>query len=218
MKFEKISVNFRESGVFGLSLVLISTLSLGSCSGGQQSSDLKPSADKAAADRAAAQAKLARILEAKQKRQALAEEQQRIAEEKAAAAEAEAAKPHYDPVRLARAKKIRQWQSIIIPDLNIQCWLKSTWSDGKMNMRLAMIGDKNALTLFTGNWAYFKLVFTDQGNNNLQTSTLASSDLHWASPQTNGGNPTMEFEGSDECPLEVYESIVQWNFKWDDHI
>ncbi len=172
----------------------------------------------AEADRSEAEAKLARMMGAKKQNESAAAEQQRIADEKTAAAEAEAAKPHYDPTRVAIAGKVRQWQNITVPDLNIQCWLKSTWKDGKMNMRLAMIGDKTALRLFTGNWPYFRLVFADQGGNNLRQSILASSDLRWANSLTNSGTPTMEFEGSDDCPLEVYESIVQWNLKWEDHI
>lgn len=171
------------------------------------------------ADRQAAKEKLQRMLAAKQEQQARLAEEQRIADEKAARQAAEAAKPHYDPTRLKIALKWRQWADITIPDLNIKCWLKSNWKDGKMHMRLALLGDKTALRLFTGNWPYFRLVFADQGGNNLHQCILATNQLHWDEQGLrNSGVPTMEYEADDEVPLEVYESIVQWNLKWESQI
>lgn len=216
---------FRESLQFQFSLPLwqiaasISVCSLlSACSAAQG----PPSAG----DREAAKAKLAGILEAKRQReaqdaekQAAEAERQRIAEEKAAQAEAEAAKPHYDPTRLGIAKKWRQWADITIPDINIHAWLKSNWNDGNMHVRLALLGDKTALRLFTGNWPYFRLVFADQQGTNLHQCLLATRDMHWDEVGLrNNGIPTMEYEGDSQCSLEVYESIVQWNLKWEDHI
>lgn len=176
-------------------------------------------------DRAAAKAKLERMKQAKAQQQAAEAEQQRIAEEKAAQQEAaaqraaeEAAKPHYDPQRLAMAVKWRQWADITVPDLNIKGWLKTNWKDGTMHLRLALLGDKTALRIFTGQWPYLRLVFADQGGSNLHQCILATRDLHWADGLRNSGTPTMEFESDSECSLEVYESIVQWNLKWEDHI
>jgi hypothetical protein len=209
----------RQSGFMNsakVSAILCSVL-LTACSG--QSGSGPPSAT----EKEAAKAKLERMLQAKSQREAqdaAAEaERQRIAEEKAAKAAAEAAKPHYDPTRVGIAKKWRQWADITIPDLNIHAWLKSNWNDGNMHIRLALLGDKTALRLFTGNWPYFRLVFADQQGNNLHQCILATRDLHWDEVgMRNNGTPTMEFEGDSECSLEVYESIVQWNLKWEDHI
>ena len=171
------------------------------------------------ADRLAASEKLSQLLEAKRQKQEREEEKARIAEEKAVAAAAEAAKPRYDPTRIQIAHKWRQWADITVPDLNIHAWLKSNWKDGKMHMRLALLGDKTALRLFTGSWKYFRLVFTDQAGNNLHQSILATNDLHWdEAGLRNGGVPTMEFEGDSDIALPTYESIVQWNFKWENDI
>jgi hypothetical protein len=171
------------------------------------------------ADRAAARENLERMLASKRQRQSEQDEQQRLAEEKAQAAAAEAAKPHYDPTRLKIAFKYRQWADITVPDLNIHAWLKSNWKDGVMHMRFALLGDKTALRLFTGNWKYFRLVFADQGGNNLHQAILSTRDLHWdEAGLRNSGVPTMEFEGDSEVSLEVYESIVQWNLKWENDV
>ena len=203
-----------------LAAVSVVALILQNCGG------LVGSSPDAAVDRNLAKAKLARMKEERAQKQAQQAEQERIAEEKAAAAEAarqaaaiEAAKPHYDPTRLSIASKWRQWADITIPDLNIKCWLKSNWKDGNMHMRLALLGDKTALRLFTGNWPYFRLVFADQSGNNLHQCILATRDLHWdETGLRNSGVPTMEYEADDQVSLEVYESIVQWNLKWEDHI
>lgn len=169
-------------------------------------------------DRQAAQEKLNRMMDAKRAAQERQSEAQRIADEKAAAAAAEAAKPHYDPTRLGIALKWRQWADITIPDINIHAWLKTNWKDGNMHLRLALLGDKTALRLFSGNWPYLRLVFADQQGNNLHQCILATRDLHWADGLRNSGTPTMEYEADSPVTLEVYESIVQWNLKWEDHL
>ncbi|MBX9689989.1 MAG: hypothetical protein K2X27_24980 [Candidatus Obscuribacterales bacterium] len=197
-----------------VALIAALSFSLSSCSSNPENAKPASSAQ-VEKDRLEARAKLSRMLEAKKQKQAAEAEQQRLAEEKAAQAAVEAAKPHYDPIRLKTAGSIRQWDMITVPDLNIQCWLKSNWKDGSMNIRLALLGDKTAIRLFTANWKYFKLVFTDAGGNNLHEARLATRDLQWADSMKNGGTPTMEFESSTECPLEVYESMIQWNLKWE---
>lgn len=195
-------------------LVCISGCS-GSGSGGQNSPDAMMDRD------AARQTLMSRKAAAAQQQQRDAEAQ-RVAEEKAAADEArrqeEANRPHYDPQRLAQALKVRQWQNVTIPDYNINCWLKSTWSDGKMNLRLALVGDKTALRVFQGKWPFFRLIFTDSIGNNLHQAWLRSDDLHWADSLKNSGAPTLEFEASTEVPLNIYESCVAWNLKWEDHM
>lgn len=184
---------------------------------------MKPTTE---ADRSAARLKLERMKLEKAQREQAAAEQQRADEEKVAQQEAaaqkaaeEAAKPHYDPVRLGMAGKWRQWADITIPDFNIHAWLKTNWADGNMHLRLALLGEKDALRIFTGQWPYLRLLFADQGGTNLHQCALATSDLKWdQSGLRNSGTPTMEFESDSECSLEVYESIVQWNLKWETSI
>ncbi len=175
-------------------------------------------------DRLRAQQALEGMKTAKQKRVAAraaaaerAERQRQGAEERAAAAAAaaaEAAKPHYDPGRLAIAAKLRQWANTTIPDYNINCWLKSTWKDGKMNFRLAMLGQREALTTFQGSWPEIMITLTDQGGTNLHTVIVRTTDLRWAPMGANQGVPTLEFESNDEVALERYEQAAQWNFNW----
>lgn len=172
-------------------------------------------------DRYKAQQALAGMKSAKQKRQAVqmaaaerAERARQEAEAKAAAAAAEAAKPHYDPIRLQNAAKLRQWANTTIPDYNINCWLKTNWKDGKMNFRLAMLGQKEALSAFQGSWPEILFTLTDQGGTNLHTVIIRTTDLRWAPIGTNQGVPTMEFESNDEIALELYERAAQWNFNW----
>ena len=182
----------------------------------------KPEGPEATMDRDAARQKLMQRKAAAAELQQREAEQQRLAEEKAAAEEArrqeEANRPHYDPQRLQMAAKVRQWQNVTIPDFNINCWLKSTWVDGKMNLRLALVGDKTALRIFQGKWPFFRLIFTDGIGNNLHQAWLRSSDLHWADSLKNSGAPTLEFESSTEVPLNIYESCVAWNLKWEEQM
>ncbi len=196
-------------------LVAAFLVCLNGCSGGPGNQDSR----EAMMDRDAARQKLMQRKAATAAQQQQEAEKQRAAEEKAAAEEArrqeEANRPHYDPQRLQQAAKVRQWQNVTIPDFNINCWLKSTWTDGKMNLRLAMVGDKTALRIFQGKWPYFRLIFTDGIGNNLHQAWLRSSDLHWADSLKNSGAPTLEFEASTEMPLNVYESCVAWNIKWE---
>lgn len=190
-------------------------LVLSACSGPKA----EPDGPAALMDRDAARQKLQQRKQSAAQQAQWAAEQKRIADEKIAASELakaeEASKPHYDPQRIAQAARIRQWQNITVPDLNINCWLKSNWKDGKINFRLALLGDKTALRIFRGDWPYFKVIFTDGIGNNLQQAVVRSEDLHWADSLKNSGSPTLEFESSTEMPLEVYESSTSWNLKWD---
>ncbi len=204
--------------------IVVVCLLLVACS--NQSNETKLMKPTTEADRAAARLKLERMKLERVQREQVAAEQQQAADQKAAEAEAaaqkaaeEAAKPHYDPVRLNMAAKWRQWADITIPDFNIHGWLKTNWVDGKMHLRLALLGEKDALRIFTGQWPYLRLVFADQSGVNLHQCTLATSDLKWdQGGLRNSGTPTMEFESDSECSLEVYESIVQWNLKWETSI
>lgn len=142
------------------------------------------------------------------------EAERRAREEKAARELAEASKPHYDPGRLRQAAKIRQWANTTIPDYNIECWLKTNWKDGKLNFRLAMLGQREALQQFQGSWPEYLVTWTDAAGTNLHSVIVPSSSMRWASLGTNNGIPTLELDSSDECALEVYERASNWNFNW----
>lgn len=205
--------NFRDASL----LLIIGVLA--GCSSGPSTD---PNSPEALMNKDAARQKLNQRMAENRQRQAAADEQQRAAEAKAAAdaeaAAAQAARPNYDPARLAMAAKPRQWANIVVPDLNINCWLKSTWVDGKMNFRFALIGQKEALKVFAARWPYMRLLFQDSVGNNLHQAILRSVDLRWADSLRNSGAPTLEFESSTDCSLEVYEQSIQWNVKWEDHI
>lgn len=145
---------------------------------------------------------------------ARAEAERQVREQRAAAALAEASKPHYDPGRLRQAAKIKQFANVTIPDFNIECWLKTNWKDGKVNFRLAMLGQREALTQFQGSWPEYLITWTDAAGTNLHSIIVPSSSLHWAPLGTNNGIPTLELDSSDDCALEIYERSSNWNFNW----
>lgn len=195
-----------------MSNLLLFALFLSSCSPlpekDNQADNLK---QKAEADKALAAQKLQQLLASKQEQARQEAEQARIEEEKAALV----AKPHYDPIRLRRAAAVKQWTVVTVPELNIDAWLKTTWKDGKMNLRLALMGQQEALNLFNSSWPVYRLTFADQSGTNINQVRIPTSEMHWASGTKNGGVPTLEFEGSEDCQLEIYEQCVQWNFRWE---
>lgn len=162
--------------------------------------------------------------EAKAKLQSLLDERNRRVESENArvlaeqsrleALAAEAAKPKYDPKRLAFAANTKQWAPCEVPDLGIQAWLRTTWKDGKIYMRLALIGQTQALELFTNQWRQFRIKLSDEFGRPHNQYVVMPNQLKMSSSSING-LPTMEFESSVEMPLEVYEGCKNWNFEWD---
>lgn len=172
-------------------------------------------------DKLRAQQALEGIKSAKAKRMAAqaaaaarAEQARQEAQARAEAAAAEAAKPHYDPMRLKMAGQLKTWTNTTIPDYNINACLKTNWKDGRMNFRLALLGQREALTAFIGQWPEVMVTLTDQGGNNLHTVIVRTIDLQWAPLGANQGVPTLQIESNDEVALELYERTAQWNFNW----
>lgn len=168
--------------------------------------------------RTRAEQKLQAFKSAKQQKLAAqaarAEAERQAREQKAAAELAEASKPHYDSGRLRQAAKIRQFANVTIPDFNIECWLKTNWKDGKVNFRLAMLGQREALQQFQGSWPEYLITWTDAAGTNLHSVIVPSTSMRWAPLGTNNGIPTLELDSSDECALEIYERSSNWNFNW----
>ena len=115
---------------------------------------------------------------------------------------------------MRQAAKLRQWANVTVPDYNIECWLKTSWQNGKVNFRLAMLGQREALSQFQGSWPQYLVTFTDAQGTNLHSVIVPSSSMSWAPLGANNGIPTLEFNSSDECALEIYERTNQWNFNW----
>jgi len=171
-----------------------------------------------AKDRATAEAKLQEMLNEKQQR-SQQEAQRRIAqgqeaERLEAARIAESQKPHYAPERLAQAARPRAWAAITVPDLNIKAVFNSTWSNDKVNYRVALLGQQAAIDTFLGGFSAYHVNFAEQGGHKIFEFTLLPSDFQWAAASVNNGIPTMESRGAVDCDLPRYEQSVQWNLTW----
>jgi hypothetical protein len=167
-----------------------------------------------AADKQAAEAKLDRLLRDKQSQAEQREYEQHAAEQKEAERLAEAQKPHYPASELAAAARPRKWASIKVPDLNIQTVINTTWKDGKLNYRVAMLGQRPAIDSFTSQWHAFGIDFADQSGTNIFQFQIDPASFEWAPSSVNGGIPTKQMTGSIECELPRYEQSVQWNLTW----
>lgn len=137
------------------------------------------------------------------------------AETVAARRQEEAEKPHYSAPRLAKAGKSRTWASVHVPDIGVQAVLNSLWKDGQLYFRIALLGQKNALELFTSEYRQFRITFADQSGTKIFEIPVSPSDFQFDPPDVNGGIPTMELNNSIDCDLPVYENAVQWNMIWD---
>lgn len=162
-------------------------------------------------DHLRAQQKLQSMIQSKQSRQA-AEEARRAEAQRQAA---EAAKPRYSAARTGRARQVKQWANVTIPEYNINGWLKTWWIDGNLHLRLALLGDREALSVFTTTWPKLRLTFADQGGVNIYEAVVSSNDLSSDTGPRNAGMPTLALESTIDCPLELYENSVQWNLKWE---
>lgn len=171
-----------------------------------------PEADEA--DRAAAEAKLQKMLAAKQRRAEFAEKQRRIEADREAQLQAEAARPHYSPARLEKAAKPRHWEPITIPDLNVKGVFNSVWKNDRLNYRVALLGDRHAIDAFLMQHQLYGINFANQAGTKVFEFEITPQQFEWAPPGYNGGIPTMHTSGTIECDLPVYEESVQWNLTW----
>ena len=133
----------------------------------------------------------------------------------APAAGAPAPLPSYDPHRLALAAQLRTFVPVEVENMGIKVGLKAKWASGKLAMRLALVGPRDGLNAFTAQVRQFHIKFTDRTGNPVTEYGVLPSQLAWAPPTVNSGVPTLQFESSVECPLEIYEQVGNWNFYWD---
>jgi hypothetical protein len=193
------------------SLAVLITIWLATGCSGPPATDAQLSEEK---DRQEAEERLQQMVaekRASQEREEAQRAQQLEAEERA---RRETEKPHYPPDVLRAAARPRTWARITVPDLNISCVFNSTWTNGNLNYRVAMLGQRWAITNFLSQWAKYKVNFADQAGNNIYEFEVNASDFQWEPDSYNGGIPTMDTRGKVEMPLELYENAVQWNLTW----
>lgn len=203
-----LSCNFNSKAALA-TIVLSAAL----CGCTQQPS---PSPNTDSADKAAAEERLHDLVaqrEAREARQRQLQEQRAAAE---AARQAEADKPRYPAAVLQSAAKPRTWGPSTIEGMGIDGHLNSTWTDGHLNYRIALLaGERRALEQFMMH-KEFHINFQDQPGNNTFEYVISPSDFVWASAGSNGGIPTMETRGQVNCDLNAYMPAVQWNLTWVD--
>lgn len=171
-----------------------------------------------AKDRAIAEEKLQTMLAEKEQRVRL-EAQRRLAQEQEAEQIeaqrlAELQKPHYLPERLAHVAKPRAWAAITVPDVNVKAVFNSTWSNNKLNYRVALLGQEAAIDAFMGGYRAYHVNLADQSGSKIFEFELLPADFRWAATNVNNRIPTMESTGAVECELPRYEQSVQWNLTW----
>lgn len=174
-----------------------------------------PSPEQEAADKAAAEAKLKEMLATKERHSAFAEKQRKLEAERRAQREAEAYRPRYAPQQLAKAAKPRTWGAITVPDLNVKAVFNSTWTNGNLNYRVALLGQQHAIDTYLESHSRHIVKLADQGGNNIFEFDLPAQDFNWSNANASYGIPTKEVRGSVPCELPNYELSVQWNLVWE---
>jgi hypothetical protein len=128
------------------------------------------------ADRAAAEAKLQQMLATKQRHADFAEKQRQIEAERAQKRIEEANRPRYSPARLAKAAKPRTWGYITVPDLNIKCVFNSTWTNGNLNYRVALLGERPIIDSYLDSHPRHVVRLANQGGFNIVEIDLPTQD------------------------------------------
>ncbi len=121
----------------------------------------------------------------------------------------------YGQPRLERAAVIRNWAHVSVAPVGIDAFIKTAWTGGFLQVRLALLGPKDNLEQFAREQNNLKLTFQDRAGNPLYQFIIPIDQIKEAPPGVNGGTPTFAVEGSMEIPLELYEDFYQWMFEWD---
>ncbi len=206
----QVDMNQKKPPIILVSIILVLVLALGAVLLGY----MQQEKERQAADRDKAEAKLQKQLEQRQWAAEQEEAARQWAQGIAAARQAEAEKPHYSPLRLEKAARSRSWAVVHVPDIGVQAVLNTLWRDGQIYYRVALLGQKNALELFTSEYRQFTVTFADQSGTKIFEIALSPTDFQMDPPTVNGGIPTMELNNSIDCDLPVYENSVQWNMLW----
>lgn len=170
------------------------------------------------ADRASAEAELKKELDEKSKQQKieqwrLKQAAQQDAHVAIAAVDAGSRPKIVDP-ELIKAAAPRAWASIPVPNFNIQAVFNSTWQNGYLNYRVALLGDRDAINDFLRSYTKYGIVLANQGGYNVLVFPISPQSFAWRPDSYNQGIPTVDFTSTQPCSLEAYEDAVQWNLTW----
>lgn len=113
--------------------------------------------------------------------------------------------------RLARAKEIQRWSDILVEGTGIKCHMKSRWLDGRLQLRVALLGPRDQLTQFIDGTKNFTLKLIDAKGKPVLGYKIDAEEFQW-SEQTD--EPSLQFESSPHCPLVSYEACSNWKFTW----
>jgi len=123
--------------------------------------------------------------------------------------------PGIDRGRWALAHQVRPWESVAVEGMGINCHMKTRWANGKVEIRLALLGPRESLQAFIRRVKAFHVRFKDAAGGQINEYTVPASDFQWAPATANNGVPTMQFESSAECPFELMDQAMHWSLYWD---
>ena len=197
-----------------LAVCLLLSLSLTGCGSGQTQPQQKAQ-DQDQTDMQGAEMKLAAMMKAKEQSAQQAEAARHKQEEQEARQQVADYLSQFSPVEVAAAARPRKWGSITVPDLNVKCVFNSTWTEGNLNYRIALLGQRAAITTFLADFRRYHVNFEDQQGNIIFAYDLNPADFQWESDSYNGGIPTMDTRGAVPMDLKLYENSMQWNLTYD---
>ncbi len=125
--------------------------------------------------------------------------------------------PGVDPGRWALAHQVRPWESVAVEGTGINCHMKTRGTNGKVDIRLALLGPRENLQAFIRGVKTFRVKFKDAAGSPINEYTIPASDFQWAPATANNGVPTLQFESSVDCPFELMDQAAHWMLYWDFH-
>jgi hypothetical protein len=123
--------------------------------------------------------------------------------------------PAYDPSRLKEAGQIKAYSGVNVPGTDINCFMRTKWSNGQVFLRLAILGSLPGVEQFVFGTKEYKIRFCDASGAQVNEYKVAGEDVTRAPASVNNGVPTYQFDSSAECSLEEYERYSQWQISWD---
>jgi len=102
-----------------------------------------------------------------------------------------------------------------VPGTDINCFMRTKWSNGQVFLRLAILGSEPGVEQFVFGTREFKIRFCDATGAQVNEYKVAGEDVTRAPAAVNNGVPTYQFDSSAECSLEEYEQYRQWSISWE---
>jgi hypothetical protein len=115
---------------------------------------------------------------------------------------------------LVKAATPRHWAPVPVTGFNINAVFNSTWQDGYLNYRVALLGDRAAINEFLGAYTKYGILMVNQGGYNVLVFPVSPQGFSFEPDGYNQGIPTADTSGRVECSLEQYQQSVQWNMSW----